>query len=83
MDQAALEAEACVAAAFPLPALLFFAGAVFVALYLKRKHRLGLGALLQVMLGAARAEHDRVSRGAILLTLALPIALLLYLGAGC
>ncbi|MCT4611056.1 MAG: hypothetical protein N4A70_17870 [Pelagimonas sp.] len=78
-----MDVTECVNAAFPLPAFLFSAGAISVALYLKHKHQLSYVQTFMAMVGARRVKHDRVSSVMILLTLIVPLVLWVQLGARC
>lgn len=77
------EVSACVNSAFPLPALLFCFGALALALYLKRCHRLSLAATFKVMVGVEKVKHNRVSAAIAVLTLIVPLVLWVLLGQRC
>jgi hypothetical protein len=73
----------CANAAFPLPSLLFTAGALAVFFYLKRTHNLTLGQTFSALVGVRRVKHDRVSSALMVLTLIVPAAIWVYLGSHC
>jgi len=74
---------ACVNAAFPLPSILFVLGAVTLAAYLKRKHRLSIGQTFKAMLGVEKVAHDRTSATIAIATLLVPFAIWILLGQRC
>ena len=74
---------ACVNAAFPLPSILFVWGAVTLAAYLKRKHRLSIGQTFKAMVGVEKVAHDRTSATIAIATLLVPFAIWILLGHRC
>lgn len=74
---------ACVNAAFPLPSILFVLGAVTLAAYLKRKHRLSIGQTFKAMVGVEKVAHDRTSATIAIATLLVPFAIWILLGQRC
>lgn len=77
------EITACVNAAFPLPSILFVIGALTLAAYLKRKHRLTLSQTFKTMVGVEKVRHTKASAAIMMLTLIVPLGLWLLLGTRC